>query len=43
MTTSIAPDRRLGLGPTHDNVARPIRWRGLKLLGFALNEVRDRL
>lgn len=33
----------IGLAPTHDDVARPTRWRGLNLLGFALMEVRDRL
>jgi len=33
----------VGLARTHADVARPSRWRGLNLLGFALMDVRDEL
>jgi ribA/ribD-fused uncharacterized protein len=33
----------IGLAPSHEDVPRPTRWRGLNLLGFALMDVRDRL
>jgi ribA/ribD-fused uncharacterized protein len=33
----------IGMGRTHADVARPTRWRGLNLLGFALMDVREKL
>jgi len=33
----------IGIGRTHEDVARPGRWRGLNLLGFALMDVREEL
>lgn len=33
----------IGLGPDHPDVASPLKWRGLNLLGFALMDVRERL
>lgn len=33
----------VGLAKEDDNIANPLQWKGLNLLGFALMEVRDRL
>ena len=33
----------IGLRASHPDAARPSRWRGLNLLGFALMNVRDQL
>src|ERR1700753_4116035 len=33
----------IGMGAAHDDAARPGRWLGLNLLGFALMEARARL
>jgi len=33
----------IGMGPNNPDVAHPLRWRGLNLLGFALMDVRERL
>ncbi|BCB91349.1 NADAR family protein [Phytohabitans suffuscus] len=33
----------IGMGPNNPDVASPLKWRGLNLLGFALMEVRERL
>jgi ribA/ribD-fused uncharacterized protein len=33
----------IGMGPNNPDVAHPLKWRGLNLLGFALMDVRERL
>jgi predicted NAD-dependent protein-ADP-ribosyltransferase YbiA (DUF1768 family) len=33
----------IGMAATNPDMARPLAWRGLNLLGFALMEVRERL
>ena len=33
----------IGMSASHEHAARPSRWRGLNLLGFALMNVRDQL
>jgi ribA/ribD-fused uncharacterized protein len=33
----------IGMGPANPDVAHPLKWRGLNLLGFALMDVRERL
>jgi ribA/ribD-fused uncharacterized protein len=33
----------IGMGPDDPDVAHPLRWRGLNLLGFALMDVREKL